>query len=321
MKDMKKAEEEIKVADRQPMLMIVCGETGVGKTYRTVYEIEQYIKSNRRTGKKGRKVLIFDVNDDDYTQYLTIDPEHIRSFKKVRARRIRPLTKSGKMMSLQQKRATVETMVNNFTNGMLILEDIDRFMSGAKGQAVVGLLCANRHSDLDILIGHQSIAKITTTEWQNATWLRLHKQVDDIYRYRERIPNYKLVRIATFIVEEQYNLANYAYERGLLNDFQFIVRKSFFVYLNLRTLKIRGCSKAAFIRACKKFIDQEEGRKIKMMTNETNAEGQKLYKNRIQAVYSLIKTYLRHHEGGRMIPFTKGGGKDEGDKENTQLAA
>ena len=309
------------IADRQPMLMIVCGETGVGKTYRTVFEIDQYIKDNPTTGKTGRKVLIFDVNDDDYTQYLTIDPSHIRSFKKVRARRIRPLTKAGKMMSLTQKRETVEKMVNTFTNGLLILEDIDRFMAGAKGQAVVGLLCANRHSDLDILIGHQSIAKITTTEWQNATWLRIHKQVDDIYRYRERIPNYRLVRIATFIVEEQYNLANHAFEKGLLDEHQFIVRKSFFVYLNLRTLKIKGCSKAAYIRACKKFIDQEEGRQIKMLTLETKADGSKKYQNRNEAVYALIKKYLRHHEGGRIVPFTKGGEEDEGDKENSQMVA
>ena len=48
------------VPDRQPMLMIVCGETGVGKTYRTVFEIEQYIKDDKKTGKKGRKVLIFE---------------------------------------------------------------------------------------------------------------------------------------------------------------------------------------------------------------------------------------------------------------------
>ena len=135
MKSRKRNTSKKKVADRQPMLMVVCGETGVGKTYRTVHEIENYIKSNRGTGKKGRKVLIFDVNDDDFTSYPTISPDHISKFKQVRARRIRPLTKTGKLMNLNQKREIVEKMVAEFKNGLLVLEDIDKFMVGAKGQA------------------------------------------------------------------------------------------------------------------------------------------------------------------------------------------
>lgn len=311
----------IELSKRQPMLMVVCGETGVGKTYRTVHEIEHYIKPNRRTGKKGRKVLIFDVNDDDFMQYLTLHPEHIKSFKQVRARRIRPLTKSGKLMNLTQKRLIVEKMVAEFTNGLLVLEDIDKFMVGAKGQAVVGVLCANRHSDLDILISHQSIAKITTTEWQNTTWLRLHKQVDDIYRYRNRIPNYPLVRIATFIVEEQYNLANLTHEKGLLTEKDFIIRKSFFVYINMRKLKIRGCSKAAFIRAAKKYIDQEEGRKIKMMSQEIELNGEMKYRDRNHVVFQLIKNYLRHFEGGSISPMNEKGEGYEKDGKDQSMAA
>ena len=108
---------------------------------------------------------------------------------------------------------------------------------------------------------------------------------------------------------------------GLINDQQFVARKSFFVYLNMRKLKIRGCSKGAFIRATKKFIDQEEGRRIKMMSQETKTDGSKVYQNRNQAVFQLIKSYLRHHEGGNVIPFNEGGENDEGDKENKSMAA
>ena len=284
------------VNDRQPMLMVVCGETGVGKTYRTVQEIKKYVKDISTTNKKGRKVLIFDVNDDDYTRFITIDPNHVKQFEEVRIRRIRPITRTGKMMTLTQKREIVEKIVAEFTNGLIVLEDIDKFMVGAKGQEVVGVLCANRHSDLDILISHQSIAKITTTEWQNMTWLRLHKQVDDISRYRNRIPNYSLVRIATFIVEEQYNLANDAFEKQLIDEKQFQIRKSFFVYLDMRRLKIKGCSKAAFIRATKRFIDQEENKKLKLLLQETNMEDQPKYKDRKAAVFHLINQKMRFHQ-------------------------
>ncbi|MEQ8624385.1 MAG: hypothetical protein RJQ00_06010 [Vicingaceae bacterium] len=285
-----------RIKDRQPMLMVVCGETGVGKTYRTVQEIKQYVQDSSATQKKGRKVLIFDVNDDDYTRFLTIDPNHVKEFQEVRIRRIRPITRTGKMMTLTQKRQIVEKIVAEFTNGLIVLEDIDKFMVGAKGQEVVGVLCANRHSDLDILISHQSIAKITTTEWQNMTWLRLHKQVDDISRYRNRIPNYPLVRIATFIVEEQYNLANEAFERNEIDEKQFQIRKSFFVYLDMRRLKIKGCSKAAFVRATKRYIDQEENKKVKLLLQETTMDEKQKYNNRKTAVIQLIHQKMRYHQ-------------------------
>lgn len=291
-----KTENLINVKDRQPMLMVVCGETGVGKTYRTVQEIKQYVQDSSATSKKGRKVLIFDVNDDDYTRFVTVDPNHVKDFQEVRIRRIRPITRTGKMMTLTQKRQIVEKIVAEFTNGLIVLEDIDKFMVGAKGQEVVGVLCANRHSDLDILISHQSIAKITTTEWQNMTWLRLHKQVDDISRYRNRIPNYPLVRIATFIVEEQYNLTNEAFEKNEINEKQFQIRKSFFVYLDMRRLKIKGCSRAAFVRATKRYIDQEENKKIKLLLQETTMDEKPKYNNRKSAVIQLIHQKMRYHQ-------------------------
>jgi hypothetical protein len=276
-----------KPEERQPMLMLTCGETGVGKTYRNILEIENYMRDHPSLGRKGRKVLIFDVNDDDYERYQTVSPDHIRDLKQVRARRIRPLTKYGDSMSTGEKRDTVERMVKQFSEGLLVLEDLDKYMTGAKGQTIVGLLTTNRHHGLDIMISHQSIAKITTTEFQNCTWLRLHKQVDDITRYRSRIPNYFLVRLATLIVEEQYLIGN--------------IR--FFVYLNMRKLRLRGCSQEAYIRACKKYLDTEENSMIKRMMMERDFYGKLIYKNRNEVVVRLIHELLRYHEVSFQSPI------------------
>ena len=289
--------------ERQPMLVLVCGETGVGKTYRNVTEIRHYMKDDASTGRKGRKVLAFDVNDDDYPMFPTVSPFHIKALTKVQARRIRPIAKSGQNMSIEEKREVVQRMVNQFKNGLLVLEDLDKYMVGAKGQTVVGLLTTNRHNGLDIMISHQSIAKITTTEWQNCTWLRLHHQVDDVSRYESRIPNYFLVRIATYIVDEQYNLANNAFADGSISKDEYKKRRSFFVYVDMRRLKIRGCSRDAFIRACKKFIDTEDQRKIRMMLQQRDHQDIPLYKNRSAATVKLITEYLRHHETGPNSPF------------------
>jgi len=284
--------------ERQPMLVLVCGETGVGKTYRNIIELRRYMKEDETTGRKGRKVLAFDVNDDDYPMFPTVSPFHIKALTKVQARRIRPIAKNGQNMSIEEKREVVQRMVNQFKNGLLVLEDLDKYMVGAKGQTVVGLLTTNRHNGLDIMISHQSIAKVTTTEWQNCTWLRLHHQVDDVSRYESRIPNYFLVRIATFIVDEQYNLANQAFADGKIDKEEYKKRRSFFVYVDMRRLKIRGCSWGAFIRACKKYIDTEDQRKIRMMLQERDHQDRPLFKNRSEATVKLIAEYLRHHEVG-----------------------
>lgn len=288
--------------EREPMVFLVCGETGVGKTYRNKLEILNYMRSNPATGKIGRKALAFDTNDDDY-QYKTVSPDHLKSLVNVQARRIRPFNTDGSSMDDDQKRGVVSKILRHFRDGLIILDDIDHYMSNARGQSMIGALCTNRHKGIDILLTHQSIAKITTTEWQACAWLRLHHQVDDITRYKERIPKYYLVRIGQLIVDEQYNLASDAFAAGLIDDSEFAKRKSFFIYVNIREKKIRGCSRAAFIRSAKKYIDQEESKKIRMMLNETDFKDKPLYKTRNAAITKLISEYLRYHEQSVINPM------------------
>ena len=56
---------------REPKLLIATGGKGVGKTYTTCKVIERYIRSDAKTGKEGRKVLIFDVNEEYANSELT----------------------------------------------------------------------------------------------------------------------------------------------------------------------------------------------------------------------------------------------------------
>lgn len=294
---------------RQPMVLLVCGETGVGKTYRNKGEIDRYLQSFTPTGKQGRKVLCFDTNDDDYPEYFTVSPDHIHRLKEVRARRIRPFHPNGRPMDDAEKREVVEKILKYYQGGLIVLDDLDHYMTGAKGQAMIGALCTIRHKGIDLLLTHQSIAKISTSEWQNCTWLRLHHQVDDVTRYRERIPKYKLVRMAQLIVDEQYDLATTAYSSDLIEEAEFKRRKSFFVYVNMREQKIKGCSRSAFIRAAKKYIDQEEGKRIRMMLNERKFKSNKpLYANRNLAILKLIGDYLRYHDdSAHVISFAHAG--------------
>jgi len=303
---------QVEDLERAPMVYLVCGETGVGKTYRNRLEIKRYMQDDPDTvfmkgegtkTKKGRKALAFDTNDDDYP-YRTVSPDHIKALTLAAARRIRPFNPNGTPMNEDEKKQVVEKILKYYCNGLVVLDDIDHYMTGAKGQSMIGALCTVRHKGIDLLLTHQSIAKISTTEWQNCTWLRLHHQVDDVTRYRERIPKYSLVRIAQLIVDQQYELAHIAFSKGNISEDEFRKRKSFFVYVDMRRQKIYGCSRVAFIRACKKYIDQEESRTISMMLQERDWDNKTIYASRNEAVVKLITERLRmHQEKAAVSPF------------------
>ena len=122
---------------RQPMLTIVCGETGVGKTYRNRNEARLYLKDNSTTGKAGRKVLAFDTNDDDYTAYKTVSPDQLHKLMAKRPRRIRPFNKDGSPMGKEEKKEVVKKILKYFRNGLILLDDIDDYMTGEKGQDMI----------------------------------------------------------------------------------------------------------------------------------------------------------------------------------------
>ena len=280
-----------KRAPREPMIMIVCGETGVGKTYRNLQEIKRYLKGDRKSGQKGRKVLCFDVNGHDYP-YDPVVPQNVGRLRKAAARRILPFNSEGRGMTNAEKLQTVEQLLDNYRNGLLVLDDTDKYMTGTRGQGIIGALCTNRHKGLDLLLTHQSISKISTTEWQNCTWVRLHHQVDDVTRYRERITNYPLIRIAQFILDDNYQQTVRLYRQGKLSENEFKKRKSFCLYINMREQRIEGVERAVFIRAAKRYFEQEGQRRIRLLMQETGPGGKARFSDRRAALVQLIEESL-----------------------------
>lgn len=283
--------------ERDPFVMLIIGETGVGKTYRTNQEIKYYMADNPEIGKKGRKVLAFDTNGHDYPTFRTVSPNYIKALTKVATRRILPFNSDGNAMSNIEKREVAEKIVNHFKNGLVVLDDVDSYMSGAKGQSIIGALTTVRHKGIDILFLHQSLGKVTTTQFQACTWIRLHHQLDPITKYKERIPNYSIVRIAQLIINEQYDLCSKAMDEGRFKtEDEYKKQRSFFVYIDMRRRKVSGCTRAAYIRGCKRFIDQEEKSTIRMMLNERDFYDKPIYPNRNAAIIKLISEYLRYHD-------------------------
>lgn len=186
--------------------MCATGKKGVGKTYTTEASIADYVKNDPKTGKTGRKVLIYDINME-YTKYKAIALSDVAKFsrqKKVEVRRILPVTEDGRTADLNQMLEILNKIISTFRGGMLILEDINRYLIQSKTADVIGLLATNRHRDLDIICHFQSLSALDPRMWQNTSFVRFHMQIDDINRYKNRIPNFELFKVAQCLVEYKY---------------------------------------------------------------------------------------------------------------------
>lgn len=232
---------------REPILMCATGKKGVGKTYTTLKSIDDYVKDNHKTGKKGRKVLIYDINME-YTMYKAISTKDIMKFSrqsKVEVRRVLPIMDNGKVANLSEMVDLLNIIITKFRGGMLVLEDINRYLIASKTPEVIGLLATNRHRDLDIICHFQSLSALDPRMWQNTAFVRFHAQIDDIKRYAQRIPNYEMFKIAQCLVDYMY-----------LN-----IDKRFYCFIATDDNYITGnFTKMDFQRACRSYLEVEPKR-------------------------------------------------------------
>jgi len=266
---------------REPILMCVTGKKGVGKTYTTLKHIDDYTKDNRKTGKKGRKVLIYDVNME-YTMFKAINVKDVHKFthqKKVEVRRILPINEDGKMADLTQMLEILSNIIENFRGGMLILEDINRYLIQSKTTDVIGLLATNRHRDLDIICHFQSLSALDPRMWQNTSFVRFHAQIDDIKRYAQRIPNFEMFKIAQCLVEYKYLKLN---------------NKRFYCFIACDENYIAGdFDKSDFQKACIDYLE-----KYPRQVNEIQKKYGSGFEGRKKAIQAIIKEFFQKYYKG-----------------------
>ena len=240
---------------RQPFIYVATGMTGVGKSYQTENEIRLYVHASMQTGREPRKALIFDTNDE-YQQYKTvaydvtqespsIAGKYLAMLQQPEIRRIAPFAKDkngARIMTFNEKERTIVNIMSNFRDGLVLLEDPNTYMIGAKSVDTISMLCANRHKGIDLIMHFQSLSALDPRMWQNTTIVRMHYQSDDIVRYRGRIPNFELMKIAQNIVSSEYLSEN----------------KRFFVYVNIRSQKIIGCTIDQYKAGVQRYIEDYE---------------------------------------------------------------
>jgi hypothetical protein len=277
---------------REPQLVVAVGTKGVGKTYKTCMEIQEYLTPNPSTGKKPRKVLIFDVNKEYTNEELQKngfrfrtkvialkDLEDWSKQKRVEVRRVLPLDALGNEIGTDQYGEILKVILSYYRGGMLILEDINKYLIETRDATIIGAITTNRHRDLDIYVHYQSLSALTTRIWQNANVVRFHYQMDDIDRYKARIPNYDLFKIAQLMVNEQYFSGN----------------QRFFCYVLNQENKIKGkYSTEMFVKACRQYLELHPN-KVKTIQQKYG----KGWDGRVKAIKEIVLEYYKKYFGNK----------------------
>ena len=258
---------------REPKLLVAVGKKGVGKSYTTKEMMNQYAYSNPK-----RRVLILDVNDE-YFDIKAISIQDISLFSvhpQIEVRRIRPFLDNGKRMTLDDIASTLFIILETFRNGLLLVEDINKYISDTMPNDLVGAICTNRHIGVDIIMHYQSIGRITSKVWQNVNIIRMHKITDAVKKHKHKFEDkYEYISIAEIMINQEYEKGN----------------KHFFVYVDVDDEKVYGSfTTAQYDNAVNIFIQNNYANVINPMLNARGMDGKKI--NTVQSAITEYKTRL-----------------------------
>jgi len=238
---------------REAGMMATTGIQGVGKTYLNMYVIKDYVKDKFYNKVRGRKCLIMDTNGE-YTgsQFQKngiddFDPRRIAvkdipGWSKSNVTECRRI--DAKNVGMKEKKEIIEYVIKNFRNGMLVLEDINTYILNVTHmEEIVGGLVNLRHRAVDVLISYQSMRPVEPRIWQNARWIRMHYQADNVNDIKGKLPNPTMYKIAQILVNNRY----------------FDTDKRFYVYIYNFANKIEGkFSKLEFKTACTQYLNSNK---------------------------------------------------------------
>jgi hypothetical protein len=302
---MENLEEEILVKERNPKLIICCGRKGVGKTYTTIKMIKAYVKGDPDKGIKGRKVLILDVNDE-FTDIKAIRAEDILKFTvhpKVEARRVRLYKSDGTAKSLNELSADLALMMRDFRGGLLLAEDLSKFVGDTPSSDLIGKLCTLRHVDVDIVIHFQGIGRAGNPKYvSNLNSLRLHLVEDSVERHKGKFEEKtEILKIAEALVKNSAEKGQRAI-RGLKRknaewkttdkDIKLIKAIEnkyirFYCFVDFDEKNIKGdFTPEQFKDAIFRYISENQNETMAVMLRKIDREGHNLYdkKTAIQAL-------------------------------------
>ena len=247
----------------------VIGGVGIGKTFNNVLAAKIYAKDNPQTGKKGRKVLILNFqNEDGYAKFKTLPPTHdaIIKFvnqKTIEIRQITSIDSDGRPMPMPRKVEVMKMVLNNFRNGLVIFDDVDGYAAygASSDKDLVGLLMGLRHRGCHTLFAHQAWRKMGVAEVENLRFIRLHKANDNplsLPADKLHTLDKHMCMIAHYAVEAQFELANRLYEEGKLKHEQWIAAKSYHIYIDRAKRRLFPIHEKNFELAVRRYCSRDK---------------------------------------------------------------
>ena len=278
---------------RECRIIIACGKRGVGKSVETIRMIDEYVAGNPTKGVPPRKALIFDVNDEFssfwfFGQTRSIKAIAIRDIMKfsihpkVEVRRIRPFWDDGKKMTINDMAEVLGIILDNYRNGLLLVEDINKYLSDAMPSDLIGSLATSRHIGLDIISHFQNIGRAGNPKLLcNLNMIRLHKTNDTAERHKNKFEEKtELIQIAEYMINKKYNEGDIRY----------------FVYVDTENMKIRGkFTKEEVEDAIHQYITERYPRIVHPILNLRDKKGKKIHTEESALRYAnenLMKAYF-----------------------------
>mgnify|MGYP003646113649 CR=1 FL=1 len=270
--------EEQPKQQREAGMMVCTGIQGVGKTYQNMHIIKDYVKDKFYNKVQGRKCLIMDTNgeytaeqfkknDIDNFEPKRIALKDVAEWSKVNLAECRRI--DAKNVGIKEKKEILQYLLKVYRNGMLVIEDINTYiLSVTHMEDIVGGIVNLRHRAVDVLISYQSLRPVEPRIWQNARWIRMHYQADNVNDIKGKVNNPILMKISQLIVNNRY----------LGGD------KRFLVYIHNFANKVEGkFTKQEFLEGCRQYLNAnkkyiKEFKEINDVSMEDAIDGQsKIY--------------------------------------------
>jgi hypothetical protein len=263
------------MAGRECRIIIACGKRGVGKSVEKIRMIDEYVAGNVSKGVPPRKALIFDVNDEFSSFWFFGQQRSIKAIAikdimkfsmhpKVEVRRVRPFWDDGKKLTINDMAEVLGIILDNYRNGLLLVEDINKYLSDAMPSDLIGSLATSRHIGLDIISHFQNIGRAGNPKLLgNLNMIRLHKTNDTVERHKNKFEEKtEVLQIAEYLINKRY----------------FGGDTRFFVYVDVENMKVRGkFTKEEVEDAIHQYITERYSRIISPMLQLRDKKGKKIH--------------------------------------------
>jgi hypothetical protein len=264
---------------REAFVMVVCGKKGVGKTVSTIEQIYDYVQGNIAKGRAPRKALIFDVNNEfssfwyhgethSIKRLLIKDIPLFSAHKSVEVRRIAPYFDNDEKMTTKDMQDVLHIILENFRNGLLLVEDINKYVGDNMQQDLIGSLATVRHIGIDLIAHYQSIGRAANPKLLgNTKYIRLHKTNDSVSRHEQKFQEKaEILSIAESIVNKKH-------KEGL---------KRFYLYVDIDDSKILSgrndkITKKDIEEAISEYVSMNYNTLSKKYINRVDKKGKALY--------------------------------------------